>query len=180
MGMDASYPLPPRLLALLQDMSMEALAFVPVPVRPRSDGWTALRQQGFILRLALGGCVVLAAKGVGKTKASAYRLRERPGAESFAAAWDRALGWGRDRSADVGLERALCGEIVPIVRDGRCVGLRHRFDNRLLMTVLNAMDRRLAASALGHDPVQAFERALAAIERPALTPAEYKGFSPPI
>ena len=56
MGMADSLALPPRLLALLQDMPLEELAFVPVPVRARHDGWTKARQQGFILRLALGGC----------------------------------------------------------------------------------------------------------------------------
>jgi hypothetical protein len=79
------------------------------------------------------------------TRKSAYRLRERPGAESFAAAWDRAQSWGRDRTVDVGLERSLCGERVPIVRDGRVVGEVLRHDNRLAMAVLNALDRRAAA-----------------------------------
>ncbi len=169
-----SHPLPPRLIAILQDMPLEQLAFIPVPVRARHDGWTRVRQQGFILRLALCGCVTLAASGVGMTKASAYRLRERPGADSFAESWDRALGWGQDRAIDVGLERSLCGEMVPIVRDGRCVGIRHRHDNRLIMTVLNALDRRAARHPLGYDPVQAFERALAALG-PNPTPTENKG-----
>jgi len=123
-------------------MPLERLAFVPVPVKARHDGWTVRRQQGFVLRLALGGCVSLAAKGVGMSRKSAYRLRERPGAESFAAIWDKAIGWGQDRTVDVGLERALLGERVPIVRDGRCVGERHRFDNRLAFAVLRALDRR--------------------------------------
>lgn len=176
--MDDSYPLPPRLLALLQDLPLEELAFVPVPVRARHDGWTVARQQGFILRLALGGCVGRAARAVGKTRMSAYRLRDRPGGETFAAAWDKALGWGRDRTLDVGLERALCGERVPIVRDGRCVGIRHRYDNRLTMAVLNAMDRRVAAHPLGRDPAKAFEHALAALgPEPAAT--GNKGFSRP-
>jgi hypothetical protein len=161
--MAESHPLPPRLIAILQDMPLEELAFAPVPVRARRDGWTKERQQGFILRLALCGCVTRAARGVGMTKASAYRLRERPGAESFAESWDRALGWGQDRTIDVGLEIALCGEQVPVMRDGRCVGIVHRPNNRLTLAVLNAMDRRAARHPLGHDPVQAFERALAAL-----------------
>jgi hypothetical protein len=178
LGMDDSYPLPPRLVALLQDLPLEELAFVAVPVRPRHDGWTKVRQQGFIVRLALCGCVTRAAKGVGKTKASAYRLRERPGAGSFAEAWDKAIGWGQDRAIDTALERGLCGEQVPVMRDGRCVGIRHRYDNRLTMAVLNALDRRAARHPLGYDPVQAFERALAVLG-PNLTPTENKGFSRP-
>jgi hypothetical protein len=143
--MPDSYAPPPRLLALLQDMPLEELAFTPVPVKARHDGWSVDRQKWFILRLALGGCVSAAARGVGMTRKSAYRLRDRPGAESFAAAWDRAQGWGQDRTVDVGLERSLCGERVPIVRNGRVVGEMHRYDNRLSMAVLNALDRRAIA-----------------------------------
>ena len=86
MGMDQPFAFSPRLVALLRDMPLEELAFIAVPVRARHDGWTKVRQQGFILRLALGGCVTLAAKAVGKTRKSAYRLRERADAASFAAA----------------------------------------------------------------------------------------------
>jgi hypothetical protein len=151
-----SYALPPRLMALLEDMPLEELAFTPVPVKPRHEGWTVERQKWFILRLALGGCVSVAAKGVGMTRKSAYRLRGRPGAESFAAAWERAQSWGRDRTVDVGLERALLGERVPIVRNGRVVGEIRRHDNRLAMAVLNALDRR----AVARPPTPAVEAAL--------------------
>ncbi|MFN3387302.1 MAG: hypothetical protein ACK40O_00085 [Allosphingosinicella sp.] len=159
--MDDSHALPPRLLALLEDMPLERLAFVPVPVRGRSDGWTVARQQGFIARLALGGCVSAAARGVGMTRRSAYRLRERPDAGSFAAAWDRARGWGVARTVDVSLEKALLGERVPIVRLGRCVGEVHRFDNRLALAVLNALDRR---AERGPDPAAAFDALLRRID----------------
>jgi hypothetical protein len=140
--------LPPRLLSVLQDMPLEQLAFTPVPVKARHDGWTVERQKWFILRLALGGCVSVAARGVGMTRKSAYRLSDRSGAQSFAAAWERAQGWGQDRTIDVGLERSLCGERVPIVRNGRVVGEIHRHDNRLAMAVLNALDRRAVARPL--------------------------------
>ena len=64
------------------------------------------------------------------------------------------------------------------MRDGRCVGIVHRPNNRLALAVLNAMDRRAARHPLGHDPVRAFERALAALG-PNATPTENKGFSRP-
>lgn len=178
--MAESYVLPPRLLALLQDMPLEALAFTPVPVKARHDGWTVERQKWFILRLALSGCVSVAARGVGMTRRSAYRLLDRPGSESFAAAWAKALGWGQDRTLDKSLERSLAGEVVPIVRDGRVVGERHRFDNRLSFAVLNALDRR-AESRFGRvDPAAVFHAALDALAREGrLTPTENKGFSRP-
>jgi hypothetical protein len=178
--MSESYDLPPRLLALLQDMPLEQLAFTPVPVKARHDGWTAERQKWFILRLALSGCVSRAARGVGMARRSAYRLLDRPGSESFAAAWARAFGWGQDRTLDKSLERSLLGERVPIVRDGRVVGERHRFDNRLTMAVLNALDRRAERRLGGADPAAVFRAALAQLAREAKqTPTENKGFSRP-
>lgn len=160
-----SHPLPPRLIAILQDMPLEELAFTPVPVRARRDGWTPACQQGFILRLALGGCVAWSARAVGKTKASAYRLRERPDAASFAAAWDKAQGWGRDRSVDIGFERALCGEQIPVLYRGRRVATRTKFDNRLLMAVLNAIGSKRPEPKPAEDMNLAYQRALAALDR---------------
>ncbi len=175
-----SYALPPRLLALLEDMPLEELAFTPVPVKARHDGWTVERQKWFILRLALCGCVSAAARGVGMTRKSAYRLADRPGAGSFRSAWGKALGWGQDRTLDKSLERALVGEVVPIVRVGRVVGERHRFDNRLAMAVLNALDRRAEAWFGRLDPGAVYRAALAQLEREA-KPATTgnKGFSSP-
>jgi hypothetical protein len=42
--------------------------------------------------LAETGSVIGACEAVGMSRKSAYRLRALPGAESFAAAWDAALG----------------------------------------------------------------------------------------
>ena len=133
--------LPPRLAAILDDLPLEELAFTPVPVKPRRDGWTAERQQAFILRLALCGSVAVAAQAVGKNRVSAYRLRDHPQAASFAAAWDKAIGWGRDRTLDLAMERALCGEIRPVFYRGVKRGEYVRHDNRLMMSVLNRLDR---------------------------------------
>lgn len=62
--------------------------FVPVPGRRRTDGWTPWRQAAFLGFLAETGSVRAAALRVGMTRETAYRLRRREGAESFAAAWD--------------------------------------------------------------------------------------------
>ena len=62
--------------------------FLPVPLRARADGWTPERQAGFIGLLAETGSVAEAARRVGMTRESAWRLRRRVGAESFAHAWD--------------------------------------------------------------------------------------------
>jgi hypothetical protein len=63
-------------------------SFVPVPLRSRRDGWTEERQRIFIATLARTRCVGRAAAAAGMSRESAYRLRRRKGAASFAAAWD--------------------------------------------------------------------------------------------
>ena len=60
-------------------------AFVPVPLRARADGWTPLRQAEFLGYLAETRSVAEAARRVNMARETAYRLRDRPGAESFAA-----------------------------------------------------------------------------------------------
>src|SRR5688572_6632117 len=66
--------------------------FYPVPTRTRRDGWTVQRQADFLGMLAETGSVMGACEAVGMSRKSAYQLRARAGAESFAAAWDAALG----------------------------------------------------------------------------------------
>ena len=137
--MDESLRLPPNLAAILEDLPLDELAFAPVPVKPRRDGWTPERQVAFILRLALLGGVAAAAKAVGMSRESAYRLRQHPGAASFAAAWDKAQGWGRGRAADLGMDRAIHGEKRGVYYRGRKVGEYVRHDNRLIIAALNRM-----------------------------------------
>lgn len=73
-------------------------AFHPVPVGGRHDGWTLERQADFIGHLAETGSVLAAARAVSMSRENAYRLRRRPGAAGFAAAWDAALGRPADPS----------------------------------------------------------------------------------
>ncbi|MGB3796889.1 MAG: hypothetical protein WA957_11365, partial [Alteraurantiacibacter sp.] len=62
--------------------------FHPVPLRARRDGWTVWRQCEFLAQLYLTGSATAAARKVGMSRASAYRLREREGAQGFVHAWD--------------------------------------------------------------------------------------------
>lgn len=171
----AAYPLPPRLADLLADLPLDRLAFVPVPVQARRDGWSPARQAGFIQRLALCGDVARSARGVGMSRESAWRLRRRPGAESFAAAWDAAAGWGSDRLTDLAMERALNGEVRNIFYKGRRVGEQRCFDNRLLIAVLNRFPHHEPPLPPGEDGVTALNRALAALG-PQTLPLETKDF----
>lgn len=174
--MDESLRLPPRLAAILEDLPLEELAFVPVPVKPRRDGWTPARQLAFILRLALLGGVAAAARAVGMSRESAYRLLDHPGSASFAAAWEKAQGWGRGRAADLGTERAVYGEKREVWYRGRKVGEYVRHDNRLLIAALN---RFPSEPSNDPDPAGTLRRLLDEIDpEGAERPGDPKDFPP--
>lgn len=122
----------------------DAPDFTPVPSgSTRHDGWTPDRQRAFIAMLRRVGGVAVAARSVGKTPRSAYKLRTRPGAEDFADAWDDALDQGVDATCDRVIARAFHGEQVPIVRGGRVVATRTRHYDRLAIAVLNGLNSRV-------------------------------------
>jgi hypothetical protein len=70
----------------------DLLEFEPVP-RPvkRVDGWSEEKQRAFIALLATTGNQRRASMALGMAPYGASKLREAPGADSFNAAWDRAM-----------------------------------------------------------------------------------------
>lgn len=112
------------------------LDFKPVPRKYRHDGWTPKRQRAFIAALAETGSVSLAAKAVNMSAEGAYYLRRQPGAEEFRAAWDAALDHGVDIVDGRALERSIEGVPVPIFHNGKQVGERRVFNERLTMFML--------------------------------------------
>ena len=90
-------------------------AFYPVPTRTRRDGWTIERQADFLGMLAETGSVIGACEAVGMSRKSAYQLRARPGAESFAAAWDAAIGSGARKVTSPRHNPANCNPLVRLV-----------------------------------------------------------------
>lgn len=85
-----SYTEPFWLETLMTD-SPNTLAFTPVTLRARRDGWTAERQRIFMTVLRESRSVTGAARAAGMSREGAYALRRQPGAAEFAAAWDAAL-----------------------------------------------------------------------------------------
>lgn len=96
------------------------LTFAPyIHPHPRSNSITPERQRRFVATLAATGIVTQAARKSsfclplrymrrrGKSMEALYKLRARPGAEGFAAAWDAALERGMQRLEDCA--RFLCG-----------------------------------------------------------------------
>ena len=75
---------------------------------------------------------------------SAYKLRKKPAAESFAAAWDAALGLPKRRVTIDDLEYlAYRGLVKPRFRGGRYVGFRQKPDNSALLKLVARYDRLL-------------------------------------
>jgi len=115
------------------------LDFVPVPhVQPRRNSITPDVQRAFIAQLAATGIVKDAARHVGRSLEALYKLRQRPGAEGFRAAWDAALDRAMTRLEDSAFARALNGEEKPILHRGEVVGHERRWNDALVMFFLKA------------------------------------------
>jgi hypothetical protein len=119
--------------------------FMPVPLRACADGWTPSRQANFLGALAETRSVRAAAERVGMARETAYRLRARAGAESFAAAWDAILGRKPAPQPKVTPEmlwhRALHGLLRPVMHRGRHVGTVRKPDNSALLRVIARLNR---------------------------------------
>jgi hypothetical protein len=107
------------------DLAGTILDFTPVAFdRRRAKGWTPLTQRRFIEALSVMGSVGAAARAVGMGRVSAYRLLEREGAESFAAAWEKAIDLGRSHQYGVAMEAAINGVTTIYVQRGGSVTVR--------------------------------------------------------
>ncbi|MCR9195905.1 hypothetical protein [Erythrobacter sanguineus] len=95
--------------------------------QPRRNSITPDLQRAFVARLAETGIVKAAAIHIGRSLEALYKLRQQPGAEGFAAAWDEALEWGVLRLEDCAIERALAeGFSNPRVNSMLAFVIRHR------------------------------------------------------
>ena len=112
--------------------------WVPVRRKPRLDGWTEEKQRCFIEALADTGLVGGAAKAVGMSRESAYRLRRSAHGAAFARAWDAARHHAGGLIEDIAFERAIEGVEHEIYNDcGEVVAARLVHDNRLLKYLLS-------------------------------------------
>ncbi len=117
---------------------------------PRGNSITPDKQRKFIATLAATGIVSQAARRIGKSLEALYKLRHRPGAEHFAAAWDAAVERGLTRLEDCALERALHGTATPIVRNGQIVDWYGKPDNGMLRFLLQQrLPQRYGGKAVG-------------------------------
>jgi hypothetical protein len=113
------------------------LQFAPVPHKaPRRNSIGPERQRAFVAHLAATGIVKQAARHIGASLEALYKLRHRPGAEEFAAAWDAAVDRGVQRLEDCALARAIEGEERLVVSGGQVLGSETRYNDNLVMFFL--------------------------------------------
>jgi hypothetical protein len=121
---------------------------IPRPTVARGDRWTKPKMAEFLRQLAATHSVTAAAKAVGMSRRSAYKLRARLKGQPFDIAWEAAFRHGYDELAHAALELALEGEEVPHYYQGE-LKATHRKRNSQLMIQLLKMRNREGAPALG-------------------------------
>lgn len=113
------------------------LEFTPVPRRTkRWNGITATKQRQFIVNLAATGAVKMAAASIATSPSAMYQLRRAEGAESFAAAWDRAVEMGARRVLDTLMEHAIHGTPETLLQDGRILLERRKYNTRAMQWIV--------------------------------------------
>ncbi len=153
--------------------------WVPVRRRPRYDGWTEEKQRRFIEVLADTGIVALAAKEVGMTRETAYRLRRSPHGAAFARAWDAARHHAGSLLEDIAFERAIEGVEHNVYNEyGEAICTKRVYNDRLLTFLLGALkperygrDTRSSAQPQAA-PTVALEAELRAMEPQLPAPPE--------
>ena len=134
-------------------------AFTPVKLRSRKDGWTPYKQCGFLAALYQTGSVAKAARAVGMSRETAYRLRAREGAESFAAAWDRVLRKPAPQSRETAdwrkvtpsqlKWRSVIGLWRPVIHRGALRDIALKPDNSALLRLTARLAGRSVAAGEG-------------------------------
>ena len=161
--------------------AVPATPATPADKAQRVDGWTLAKQAAFLRALSASHSVAEAARSVGRSRQSAYRLRSRLKGQPFDLAWEVAFHHSYDVLAHTALERALNGVEVPVFFQGEQVGSYRRFDERLTVALLsrftmgsNPAFGRLGPMAERH--ARDFESLLAKVE--AGEPVETGALSP--
>jgi hypothetical protein len=150
------------------DIPAEPTAETPTRT-PRHDSWSLDTQAAFLRALSATHSVSEAARSVGRSRQSAYRLRSRLKGQPFDLAWEVAFHHSYDVLAHTALERALNGVEVPVYYQGVKVDSYRRYDERLTVALLarftfggNPRFGRLGPMAERH--ARDFESLLAKVE----------------
>lgn len=127
------------------------------PDAGRHDGWTPARQAAFLRELGARHNVAAAARAVGMSRQSAYRLRARMRGTPFDRGWEAAFLTRFDALAEAALDRALNGVEVPHYYNGELIGTSRRFDERLTMALLAARQNFVREPRYEIEPEAAYD-----------------------
>ncbi len=115
----------------------------PIPIPSPADDppangprWTPRKMAEFLRALAATHSVKDAAKAVGMSRQSAYRLRSRLKGTAFDAGWNEAFSHSYQNLPYLALERAMHGVEVPHYHKGELIGTSRRYDERLTVALL--------------------------------------------
>ena len=134
----------------------------PIPDEAAEPRWSRGRMAEFIGELAATQCVASAARSVGMSRQSAYRLRARQANEAFDLAWAIALEQGYDQLYRSALARAVSGTEVPVFQRGEQVGTRRHYDERLTCFLLaHGKQGRAPLPRARHDAIESWTGHLA-------------------
>lgn len=114
--------------------------------------WTKRKMAEFLRALASTHSVTDAAKSVGMSRQSAYRLRARLKGLAFDAAWDEAFHHSYRNLPYLALERAMHGTEVPHYFKGELIGTSRRYDERLTVALLKLFNSGDVLVLRGLDP----------------------------
>ncbi len=98
--------------------------------------WTPGERRCFLDKLRETANVSAAARAAGKSRSSAYQLRQQDAA--FRAAWDEALDEALDALEAELWRRALKGVARPVFYGGKCCGVIRSYSDQLGMFLLKA------------------------------------------
>jgi hypothetical protein len=140
LGAELDAPKVPQNPGPHESTTFVGVKFDPATTRKQNAGWTAERQRAFIVRLALTGSVGEACAIAGVASSSAYRLRNKAGAEGFARAWDAALSLAATRLSAIAFDRAINGRAERFYKDGELVMERRMPSDFMLTWLLARLD----------------------------------------
>lgn len=115
--------------------------------RRRRDAPTPRKLSTFLRRLACTGSVSDAARAIGTSRNTLYRLRRSD--EDFATRWDMALDGALDAAYTEATRRAVVGTERPVFHRGRPVGAIRTYNDNLLMSLLRRHWRHLYGCNFG-------------------------------
>jgi len=158
-GHDRWTPAAPSDLALSDRALSDCAPLDPPPDKLGPEQrWSRAKQIAFLQHLAASHSVAAAARGVGMSRQSAYRLRARLKGQPFDLAWAAAFDMVFNALAHAAMERAIHGVPAPYLHKGEVVHVGRRFDERLTLGLLKMRYALLPEEASHSSDASAYDR----------------------